>query len=155
MATAHLIHGYLCSGKTTFAKELEQRTGGVRFSLDEWMTALTDDAVHLDDALYERLYGITMGLWPRIVERGLDVILDFGFWTRRRRDEARAAAAAVGSPARLYLVQSPDDIARARCRERNRRPGADYRISDEAFDALRSKFQPLGPDEEHEEIEIG
>jgi predicted kinase len=91
----------------------------------------------------------------KIVVGGLDVILDFGFWARRRRDEARAAAAAVGSPARLYLIQSPDDVARARCRERNRRLGADYHISDEAFDALRSTFEPLGPDEEHEVIEIG
>jgi hypothetical protein len=155
VATVHLIHGYLCCGKTTFAKQLEKRTGGVRFSLDEWMTALTGDPVHLDDEFYERLYEMMMGLWPRIAAHGVDVILDFGFWSRRRRDEVRAAAAAIGSPARLYLVHSPKHLARARCRERNKDLGADYRISDEAFDALRSKFESLGSDEEHERVEIG
>ena len=70
MATVHLIHGYLCSGKTTFAKELERHTSGVRSSLDEWMTALTGDPVHLDDELYERLYGLVMGLWPSITAAG-------------------------------------------------------------------------------------
>jgi len=153
VATVHLIHGYLCSGKTTLAKELERRTGGVRFSLDEWMTAVTGDPIRLDDELYERLYGLVMGLWPSITEGGLDVILDFGFWTRRRRDEARAAATASGSSVRLYLVRCPDDIARARCRERNKNLGADYHISDEGYDALRSKFEPLGSDEEHELVE--
>lgn len=129
MATAHLIHGYLCCGKTTFAKELETRTGGIRFSLDEWMTTLTGDSVHLDDGHYERLYGLMMELWPKIVAGGLDVILDFGFWTRRRRDGARAAAAAVGASARLYLIQSPDDVARARCRER--KPTVGSRLSNQ------------------------
>ena len=117
------------------------------------MTAITGDPVHLDDELYERLYALVMGLWPTISAGGLDVILDFGFWSRRRRDEARAAAQSIGSPARLYLVRCPEDIARARCRERNRNLGADYHITDEGFDALRTKFEPLGSDEEHELVE--
>lgn len=147
----HIIHGYLCSGKTTFAKQLEQTTGGVRSSLDEWMTALTGDPVHLDDELYERLYALVMGWWPRIAEREIDVILDFGFWSRGRRDDARRAAA--GYDARLYEVRCPDHIARSRCRERNERLGVDYHVSDEAYDALRYKFEPLEADEVAETVE--
>jgi predicted kinase len=43
MATAHLIHGYLGAGKTTFARRLEEELPAIRFSHDEWMTNLYGD----------------------------------------------------------------------------------------------------------------
>jgi predicted kinase len=39
--------------------------------------------------------------WTRCVELGLDVVLDLGFWSRRERDQARAATVALGAGARL------------------------------------------------------
>jgi len=36
----HIITGSTGAGKSTFARELAERVGGVRFSIDEWMTAL-------------------------------------------------------------------------------------------------------------------
>ena len=36
----HLICGSTGAGKTTYALELAERIGAVRFSIDEWMTAL-------------------------------------------------------------------------------------------------------------------
>jgi hypothetical protein len=40
MATAHLLFGFLGSGKTTLAKELEERHRAMRFTPDEWMARL-------------------------------------------------------------------------------------------------------------------
>jgi predicted kinase len=40
MPTAHLIHGFLGVGKTTLARQLEQKIPAIRFSHDEWMTRL-------------------------------------------------------------------------------------------------------------------
>jgi len=34
---AHIIIGFIGSGKTTFAKKLEEETGAIRFTKDEWM----------------------------------------------------------------------------------------------------------------------
>lgn len=147
--TVHLVHGYLCSGKTTFARELEARTGGVRISLDEWMIELTGDNVHLDDDLFERLFGVITAFWPQLAARGLDVILDFGFWSRRSRDATRAAAEPLGVPVRLYLVEALEEVARARCRERT---SGGYVLGESGYDALRWKFEPLGPDEPHEVV---
>jgi predicted kinase len=153
MATVHLVHGFLCCGKTTFAKALERRTGGVRISLDKWLVALTGDPVRLEPELVERVHALTLQLWPEFVLRGIDVILDFGFWRRRHRDEVRRKAASVGAASHLYWVRCPDEVARERCRERNTvRVGA-YHISDEGFAEMRSRFEPLDPDEEHELIE--
>jgi len=153
VGTVHLLHGYLCCGKTTFAKDLEERCGGVRLSLDEWLTRLSGDVVHLDEELFERAYALITELWPRLVARGVEVVLDFGFWRRAHRDEARALAEGLGAVARLYWVRCPDEVARARCRERNLRLAGDYLIDDEAFDRLRERFEPLQPDENFELIE--
>ena len=35
--TAHLICGFIGSGKTTFAKELQKKTSALRFTKDEWI----------------------------------------------------------------------------------------------------------------------
>jgi predicted kinase len=43
MAKAHLIHGYLGAGKTTFARRLEQELRAIRFTHDEWMSRLYGD----------------------------------------------------------------------------------------------------------------
>ena len=39
MATVHLLCGKVGSGKTTFARRLEQN-GAVRYSVDDWMLRL-------------------------------------------------------------------------------------------------------------------
>jgi predicted kinase len=153
VVTVHLIHVYLCSGKTTFARQLEQRSSDVRYSLDEWLTALKRDPVHLDDELYERVYALAMDLWPTVADLGHDVILDFGFWSRQRRDDARARAAAAGYATRLYWVQCPDEVARERCRERNERLSSVHHISEHCYEVLRAKFEPLSSDEAAEVID--
>ena len=40
MAVAHLIHGFLGVGKTTYARRLERERSAVRFTHDEWMARL-------------------------------------------------------------------------------------------------------------------
>ena len=152
-ATVHLIHGYVCSGKTQFAKELQERTGAIRLSIDEWLTAISGDNRDLDDEFFERVQRLLMDLGARIAERGTDVILDFGFWRREYRDDVRARAAQVGAVSKLYWVCCPEEVARERCWRRNERiEQGDYFFDENAFDMLRSKFKPLDPDEPHEAI---
>ena len=80
--TAHLIHGYLAVGKTTFARCLSSRTGAILLSVDEWYLRLYTDGTptqHLDNDLYLRLESQLDELWPQILLHGVDVILNFGF----------------------------------------------------------------------------
>ncbi len=146
--TVHLIHGFVARGKTTFAKKLEADTGGVRLSLDDWTIGLTGDAVHLDRAVLDLVWNLLADLWPRIAASGTrDVILDFGFCSRARRDDARARAAAVGAEVIVYDVTCPDDLARERSRGRNERLPGGYVIDDDEYESLRIEFDPLGQDE--------
>jgi predicted kinase len=155
VSTVHLIYGYLGSGKTTFAKKLEQETGGIRLSIDEWTIGLTGNSVHLDSVLFDRVWALLGELWPRVALSGThDIILDFGFWARASRDDARARAARIGADVVLYRVQCPEEIARARCSVRNDQSDiARYEVDATMFNALRAKFEELGPDEPFTTVE--
>jgi predicted kinase len=156
MATVHLVYGYLGAGKTTFARCLEDQTDAVRFSADEWYLRLfTDGATtaHLDPARWDRMMALLDELWPSLLTRGVDVVLDFGFWSRASRDRARALAKAADAVIRLYEVTCREDIARARCLDRNPQPGVSFEIGPAAFEDLKAKLEPLGEDEEHHTID--
>ena len=150
MATAHLIHGYIGTGKTSLAIHLERVVGGVRFSADEWYLRLyagDEPTWHLDATWSDRLMALLDDVWPRLLAHGVDVVLDFGFWSRGSREAARILALGVGAETRLYAVVCADEVARARCLSRNADPGRSFVIDEAAFEALRVKFEPLGPDE--------
>jgi len=85
MATAHLIHGFLGVGKTTLARQLERSIPVIRFSHDEWMARLygDDPPVEHFGELYRRVCQQVEEVWPRCLELGLNVVLEFSFWTSR------------------------------------------------------------------------
>lgn len=155
MPTAYLIHGFLGAGKTTFAKRLAAELGAVRYSPDALMVAR-----HGHDPPEHHFWSYLAAIgteidaeWPRTLASGRDVVLDFGFWTRTRRDAARARARAAGAQTILYSVRCSEETARQRCRARNQDPGESLYIADETFDTLKPRFEPLASDEPFELID--
>lgn len=143
MATVHLVCGFLGTGKTTFAKELVVSSSAVRFSIDELYLRLfaTGPTFELDAEAMNRLLATVNDLWPPIAAAGVDVVLDFGFWSLELREEARRSARSVGAETRLHWLQCPDEVAVARCLNRNGQPGA-FLISEPGFWELKARFQP-------------
>jgi predicted kinase len=121
MPAAHLIYGYLGAGKTTFARQLERDIPAIRFSHDEWMVRLYGDDPPIEQfaVFYWRIHEQVEEIWLRCLELGLDVVLDFGFWTRQERDATRAKIIALGAEARLYRLTCPEDEAWRRIEKRN------------------------------------
>ncbi|GAA4007530.1 hypothetical protein GCM10022631_19350 [Deinococcus rubellus] len=148
--TIHAMHGFLGSGKTTLARQLETELPAMRFSSDEWMVALHGQdppAADFGDSR-SRVYSLMRRQWLRVLELGLPVILDEGLWSRRERDELRSEAAALGVPLTIYTLNTPEDLARERVRRRNAEPGSLF-IAENTYDLFRLRFEPLGPDEAH------
>lgn len=153
MPTAHLIHGTIGAGKTSFARELETRFSAMRFTHDEWMVALfgRDPPADRFPELFRRVSDLIEAQWTRCLELGLDVVLDLSFWSRAQRDAVRARVASLGAKHRLYHLALPDEEAWARVARRNAEPGA-LHIARNTFEILRGRCEPLGADEEHEVV---
>lgn len=154
--TAHLLHGFIGSGKTTFARQLERQCGGVRFTHDEWMVKLygwNPPEKHYAE-YFARVEKLIWEEATRVVCAGTDVILDFGFWTRESRDAARNHVRAIGAETKFYEVWCPQQIMRARALERSKKPAVDSLWIDSAgYDKLSAKFEPMQDDEEYISVE--
>ncbi len=150
MATAHLIHGFLGAGKTTFARKLEAELGALRFSHDEWMVELFghDPPVERFAVQAQSVRRVMQALWLRSLGLGLDVVLDFGFWPRAERDEVRAQVAAIGANHRLYQLARSEAEAWRRIEARNTDLGDSLLITRATFETLKARFEPLADDEE-------
>ena len=80
------------------------------------------------------------------------MVLDFGFWSRARRDATREKARQLGATTRLYWVRCDEAVARRRIAERNSHPGASFLLPGNAYDALRERYEPLD-DEPYEPVD--
>ena len=154
MPTAHLIHGYIGAGKTTFARRLERELPAIRFSHDEWMARLYGDDPPVDRfaEFHDRVSKLIETHWTRCVELGLDVVLDLGFWSRTQRSEIRATVLALGASARLYRLECSDDEAWRRVEQRNLYLDGSLYIVRHTFDTLKSRFEPLEDDDHRSEL---
>ena len=87
MAKVTLICGSLCTGKSTLAKRICAETGAIRLSCDDLMLALfPDDGLGAEYETYAaRAKEYLLRRAEELVAGGVDVVLDWGFWTRAER----------------------------------------------------------------------
>lgn len=152
MATLHLIHGFVSAGKTTFSRTLEVEILAIRFTLDEWIVKLyghnrpADKFVEYSDRVRSLIWQLT----EQFLNLDRDVILDFGFWSRADRDEARKFAYSVDAEVKLYSICCSDELMKQRTRSRNiNLPNDSLWIDDNAFELFKQSYEVLEEDEPH------
>jgi predicted kinase len=148
----YLICGFAGAGKTTFAKMLEEKTGAVRITKDEWSIRLigNDPTVDGYEEWDHKICGLSRDFAFRLAEKGIDVIIDEGFWEKELRDEMRRRISAIGAKAVLYYVETPIETIRERVAGRNSNLAKDsFKISREALDGYLTNWQPPGEDEDY------
>ncbi len=102
------------AGKSTRARELEVQHNAIRFTTDDWMRDLWDQ---------EQRALIEQRMWEtaqRLLSLGVDVIIDFGVWSRAERDTLREYARSVGARVELHYLEEPIDELERRVVARNR-----------------------------------
>lgn len=152
MAKVYLMCGKICSGKSTHAEALRRRLGAVVLSVDEIMLALFgQDAGAMHDTYVARMKAYLYGKSVQIAGSGVDVILDWGFWTREERDAARAMYSRRHIPCELHYISVSDGEWRRRLQQRNEDILAGRSDAYYVDDGLRAKFaaifEPPAPEE--------
>jgi len=154
--TVYLICGQIGAGKTTFAKKLEQETGAIRFTPDEWMLKLYPVMPPKEkfDEYFFRCCDVVWSIASEILRRGGDVIFDFGFWRYKDREQYRMSASDIGAESKIYYVVCNNDEILTRLRIRNNnRPEGSIEITGEMFDFYSPGFEAPRECEEYKLIE--
>ena len=148
----YLICGFIGAGKTTFAKKLEEKTGAVRITKDEWSIRLIGNDPTIDG--YEKwdhkIIGLSRDIAFYLAEKGIDVIMDEGFWAKEERDELKRKIDSIGAKAVMYYVDTPIEEIRERVVERNNNLTKEsFKISREMLDNYLMHWQPPSEDEDY------
>lgn len=152
MVTLHLIHGFVGAGKTTFARKLESNISAIRFTHDEWMVKLYgyNPPEQKFAEYHARISNLIWELTLKFLHLGQDVILDFGFWSRTDRDEARFRASQANAEIKLYLISCSEKTALNRIAIRNKNLSNDsLEIDKHAFNLFKHRYEALDDDEPH------
>jgi predicted kinase len=148
--TVYLLCGFIGAGKTTFARELELRTGSVRITKDEWLIKLIGNDPTIEGyADYDhRVVELSRSVAFQLVDKGIDVILDEGFWAKEERTLLRRRIEGTGTRAVLYYVDTPIETIRQRVARRTANPPTDSLLISEALlDFYLPYWQPPSDDE--------
>ena len=156
MARIELICGRVCSGKTTYARDLARQETAVMLSCDEAVRAM-EEALCDDYAFaLETVKAYLLKKAADVAACGVNVILDWGFWPRKERRDVSAYFAARHTAYRWhYMDVSPEEWER-RIALRNAAVAAGMAEEYIVDDGLRAKLQAQfeAPDETEMDVWI-
>ena len=143
MPKVYMMCGKICSGKSTHAQKLRKEHSAVVLSVDE-----------ITLALFGQDAGEKHGKSLEILDTGINVVLDWGFWTKAERSEARQFYGSRGIETELHYIEIPDDEWYRRIRQRNERIREKKLDAYYVDDGLAAKFQAIFEPPAEAEIDI-
>ena len=150
--TVYLICGFIGAGKTTFAKKLEEKTGAVRIVKDEWSIRLigNDPTIEGYAEWDSKIIDLSRDFAFYLAGKGMDVIMDEGFWEKETRDEMRKRAGAIGANVVMYYLDTPIETIRERVVGRNNNAIVDsFIINREMLDNYLKQWEAPTEDEDY------
>lgn len=155
MAKVILICGKICSGKSTYAERLRTENTAVLLSIDEIMLALFGLYVgDKHDEYVEKTEKYLFDKSVEIIETGIDVILDWGLWTRDERKYAKEFYSSRGIENEIHYISISDAIWKERLDERNRAVAAGEIVAYPVDDNLAAKFGAIFEMPDRDEIDV-
>jgi len=150
MATLHLMVGLPCSGKSTLARTLEHEHSALRLTPDEWQIRLfgqdAEEPEH--NARHTLIETLQWEVASRLLTLGIDVILDYGFWTREEREDFRSRAKQLGASSEVHFLDVSEEELLRRLAHRNAQHSSQaFYIPEEMMKPWISIFQKPTSDE--------
>jgi predicted kinase len=148
--SVHLVFGPVGAGKSTYARALAARDGGVRFAIDDWMHELfaPDLTPALDFAWImarvRRCEQRIRATAREVLDTGTPVVLDLGFMKAADRVVFRAWAVEAGYAVRDHFVHAPAPLRAQRVRLRNEARGEtfSFEVTPAMFELMEHLFEP-------------
>ena len=113
-----LICGLPAAGKSTLARDLANTIPAIRLNKDDCVRQLGQDV--WDDEFRGRIEARLWDLAQELLAHDMSVILEWGHWARRERDEKRLRARNLDAHVELQYLDVPLDVLIARIERRQR-----------------------------------
>lgn len=156
MGKVFLICGKICSGKSYYARTLKEKHNAVILSTDEaTYDLINNEQGEFYDAFAQKVNCYLRKKCAEICKAGANVILDWGFWTKKDRIDISQYLEANDVEFEWHYIDVNDGTWKKNINERNGRilagkGGSDFYVDEGLFKKLDSLFEE--PDKE--EIDI-
>ena len=155
MAKGYLICGKICCGKTTYAQELCNDNNAVLLSVDEITLALFGQHCgDKHDEYVERTEKYLLNKSLELIENKINVVLDWGFWTKAERESAKGFYKSRNIECELYYIDISDEVWKSRLHKRNNAVLANETSAYYVDDNLAIKFVSIFEVPSEDEIDV-
>lgn len=150
-----LICGKICCGKSTYAEKLYVENKAVLLSCDEITLALFDGNLGENhDEFVRKTKNFLLKKSVDIVKIGIDVILDWGFWTKEERDHTRNFYQSRNILCEFHYIDISDTIWKSNITKRNNLILSESIPAYFVDASLADKFESIFEKPEKDEIDI-
>lgn len=155
MAKVILVCGKICCGKSTYAEQLCSEKKAVLLSVDEIMLALFGlYAGDKHDEYVDKTKKYLLEKSLKIIETGISVVLDWGFWKKDERIFVKEFYSAGKIEYEFHYIDISDEVWRARLDKRNNAVSAGEANAYIVDDNLAAKFGAIFEMPDKEEIDV-
>jgi len=155
MAKVILICGKLCSGKSTYAHKIRCKNRSIILSVDDIMISLFGQSLgEKHDEYAKRIKDYLFNKSLDLIENGVDVILDWGFWKKEDRENAKDFYRKRNIEAELHYIDVDDEQWRELINRRNNAVSISEIDAYYVDDNLINKFLSLFEIPDKEEIDV-
>ena len=149
MSKVIMTCGTICCGKSTYSKKLKGENNAVILSIDDLtLTMFPEGAGEMHDTYVMRAEKYLLELSIQILNSGMDVILDWGLWTKSTRDRIREFYASHGEiKTELHYLKLSPEVWEERINKRNSSDETAYYVDEGLIDKVTSLFEEPSEDE--------
>ena len=155
MVKVILICGKICSGKSTYAQQLRIQNNAVLLSTDEITLAIFGQHCgDKHDDYVERTQNYLFNKSLELIEVGINVILDWGFWMKEERDYAREFYNSRNIECEFHYIDISVETWQARLQKRNSEILSEETNAYYIDDNLAKKFASIFEVPSEDEIDV-